>query len=130
MCKHPSHRRYQLGCRCLGCKAVKAKYKREWYRANKRRHYDTVWKAAIKRLYGITPEDYKDMLRQQRGRCVICKRLPKKNRLCVDHCHTTGVIRGLLCMGCNRMLGRLGDDVTAFKRAVKHLETEWVFDKE
>lgn len=61
--------------------------------------------------YGITLEEYKRILKQQRGTCAICKFPPLgRNSLAVDHDHRTGLVRGLLCMRCNRALGKWQDD--------------------
>src|SRR5438552_1390720 len=53
--------------------------------------------------------EYERRLKEQGGGCAICSRPPKRNkRLCVDHNHRTGLVRGLLCSVCNgRLLGRL-----------------------
>ena len=59
--------------------------------------------------YGIRPEEYWQLFKEQGGVCAICKEPPKKQRLCVDHCHTTGKIRGLLCKSCNAGLGQFQD---------------------
>lgn len=62
-------------------------------------------------LYGITPERYAEMLHAQKGVCAVCDKPPRGDKsLAVDHCHTTGKVRGLLCIGCNVSLGHLGDD--------------------
>jgi hypothetical protein len=62
----------------------------------------------LKRKYGITVEHYEQMLKHQNGVCKICKSLdPSGRRLAVDHCHTTGAVRGLLCPNCNTALGRI-----------------------
>jgi hypothetical protein len=60
-------------------------------------------------IYGISLADYDRMYAQQGGRCKMCKRKPKRG-LCVDHCHATGRVRGLLCHNCNSLLGLAGDD--------------------
>lgn len=53
--------------------------------------------------YGLTERQYRIMLRQQKGRCAICRRLPKTRRLAVDHSHGADKrVRGLLCYHCNR----------------------------
>lgn len=101
-----------------------------WYRANKQRvrERDDAWKAknpararwisrrARWRVLGIeiTPEQYADMLRRQRGKCAICGRVlndqggrVKRDTACVDHCHREKKVRGILCNGCNRALGVL-----------------------
>lgn len=54
--------------------------------------------------YGITPEQYDEILEEQGGVCKICKNLPGKYRLHVDHDHETGKVRGLLCVTCNSRL--------------------------
>lgn len=60
------------------------------------------------RTYGITPEQYDQLLENQQGRCAICRNLPKKMKLAVDHDHKgpagPGSVRGLLCLGCNHRL--------------------------
>src|SRR5574339_629814 len=61
--------------------------------------------ANLKARFGITIEQYEQMLADQDGKCAICKRPPKANRrLAVDHDHTNGNVRGLLCTPCNREL--------------------------
>ncbi len=61
----------------------------------------------LRSIYGITLEQKKQMLADQGGVCAVCKPPdPKsKNGWHVDHCHTTGKIRGILCNGCNPRLG-------------------------
>jgi len=56
--------------------------------------------------FGITDEQYFDLLRAQEGRCAVCKRTASsfKRQLAVDHDHSTGEIRGLLCLYCNRWI--------------------------
>jgi hypothetical protein len=73
-------------------------------------------------LYSIPPEQYRDMLLAQDHKCAIC-RLPctTGRRLAVDHCHTTGRIRGLLCRACNQGLGQFKDDVALLNAAVAYL---------
>lgn len=73
------------------------------------------------RRYGITPEEYRDMVVGQAGRCLICLRVPE-NDLSIDHDHETGVVRGLLCQSCNLGIGRLGDDPIRVRRALGYLE--------
>ena len=54
---------------------------------------------------GISLEEYADILKTQGGVCAICHNPPKSIHLAVDHCHTTGDIRGILCSSCNIALG-------------------------
>jgi hypothetical protein len=85
----------------------------------------------IEKLYGLTEEDYDALLRFQGGRCYICRRVPRKKRLAVDHDHRTGEVRGLLCanneQGCNRAVvanleAAHDGGLAAARRAVKYLE--------
>ena len=59
--------------------------------------------------YGITPEDYERMSKEQGGVCKICGNPPQpgKRYLDVDHSHDTGKVRGLLCGACNKRLAPL-----------------------
>ncbi len=80
------------------------------------------------RQFGITPEQYDYLLDVQRGRCAICERVPGKVRLAVDHCHTTGFVRGLLCSSCNRAIAVFRDNAGNMERAAGYLrgvEREW-----
>ncbi len=81
-----------------------------------------------KKHYGITLEQYEQMLELQTGVCAICHR-PEvaKNkwgykRLAVDHNHQTGKVRGLLCNNCNNGLGRMKDSKEILLQAALYLE--------
>ena len=78
---------------------------------------------ALKKSYGIGVKEYSAMLIAQSGRCKICGSLPYEKNLCVDHCHNTGRIRGLLCSKCNMVLGLVGDRASVLRSAVGYLET-------
>jgi Recombination endonuclease VII len=73
------------------------------------------------KIYGISPEEFDAMLATQNGVCAICKRKSEK-KLCVDHCHVTGVVRGLLCNKCNTGLGFYGDNPALLRTAAAYLE--------
>ncbi len=62
-------------------------------------------KSNYKRLYGITLECYEKIFFEQEGKCAICQQAPQKLRLGVDHNHSSGKVRGLLCGPCNLALG-------------------------
>lgn len=80
------------------------------------------------RNYGITKQNYNSMLSTQNELCAICNGEgflmdpSHKVKLVVDHCHTSGKVRGLLCHNCNRVLGLLQDDIGSIQRALKYLE--------
>ena len=65
----------------------------------------------LKHRYGINQEDYDALFKKQGNVCAICKGItsPKGNKttMYVDHCHTTGKVRGILCPKCNQFLGFL-----------------------
>ncbi len=115
---HP-HTKDRLSNKCKTCVSNYNKIrwrqmsgvKREVLYAKKRQNLNrliTDRKKALKRKYNLTVEGYEQMLQHQNGVCKICKGLdPSGRRLAVDHCHTTGEIRGLLCPSCNTALGRI-----------------------
>jgi Recombination endonuclease VII len=82
--------------------------------------------ATLRRKYGISVEEYEQILAEQDGVCAICGEDEKDQRwgcLYVDHDHKTGKIRGLLCRDCNLALGLFQDDLALLKRAVRYLRT-------
>jgi hypothetical protein len=75
----------------------------------------------LKQTYGLSTADYNAMLRQQNGACAICRQ-KSAERLCVDHCHKTRRVRGLLCRKCNTGLGCYGDDPERIAAAIAYLQ--------
>ena len=76
--------------------------------------------ARLSRNYGLSRKEHRRLLDEQNGVCAVCK-LPSRRALCVDHCHATRQVRGLLCDKCNTALGLLGDDVRRLLAAVAYL---------
>ena len=77
-----------------------------------------------KREYGITIEDYDEMLEAQGGRCAICrtdKPGGSGKRFAVDHCHESKKVRGILCQSCNTALGHFKDNVLILEKAIDYL---------
>ena len=74
--------------------------------------------------YGVTPDDYYEMLRVQGGLCAICRKPETASNkiMSLDHCHTSGAVRGLLCHRCNSALGLFLDDVELLRNAISYLE--------
>lgn len=70
--------------------------------------------------YGITEQQFDEMLEDQGGCCAICK--SKDNGFAVDHCHNSGAVRGILCQKCNKGIGLLGDDPNVIIAAARYLE--------
>lgn len=79
----------------------------------------------LKNKYSITIEEYEDLLEKQNGGCAICERndsgVSWSKNLHVDHCHTSGKIRGLLCQPCNVSLGQMSEDIDLLYRAIEYL---------
>lgn len=81
----------------------------------------------LKKAYGITLEEYEELLSKQNGKCAICsvdnnsKYCNKPRAFAVDHCHTTGKIRGLLCSDCNTGIGLFKDNTNLLHFAIKYL---------
>ena len=80
------------------------------------------WARDLKKKYDITPQDYTEMLAEQDGNCGICGAPPGDSRLCVDHNHRTGMVRGLLCFSCNVGIGNLRHDPWKLRAAADYLE--------
>lgn len=79
-------------------------------------------KDILKRKYGITIEEYDDMMEKQNGLCAICFQKDADKRLAIDHCHTSNIVRGLLCAKCNVALGLFADDTHRLQRAIEYLQ--------
>ena len=94
-----------------------------WNKANPERFARNQRRSLLKKRYGITPEQYDEIFKRQGGVCAICLAPPgdQGNRLAVDHCHSTGTVRGLLCFKCNTFLGRIDDSPEAAQRVVAYL---------
>lgn len=90
----------------------------------KNRHPDKGLNSHLKRTYGITLEEYNRLFAEQNGRCAICgiSQLELTKRLCVDHDHETGKVRGLICNMCNGGLGYFKDSLTSLEKAVEYLK--------
>jgi hypothetical protein len=74
------------------------------------------------RSYGISTEQYEQMLIDQNGVCYICNKKPSNKRaLDIDHDHDTGKVRGLLCSNHNRAIGLFNDNINLLARAIEYL---------
>lgn len=101
---------------------------RRWYKNNKELANRINRNNNLKRLYGITSDEYEEILEAQGYVCAICKSpphregKPNKQRLHVDHDHVTGKIRGLLCYHCNTGVGQFRDLPVLLRAAAEYLE--------
>lgn len=107
---------------CKECRKAKA---REYKESPERKLQVREWN--LKTIYGISLDDYEEMLSSQGGVCAICGDSPsgvgyRNNYLHVDHCHRTGKIRGLLCRNCNKGLGCFRDRIDLLHRGAEYLK--------
>jgi hypothetical protein len=123
---------------CKKCKSVSGsistaknkdhykQYKQEWHKLNKddperikylRNHH-------LQQTYGISLQEYEQKLALQLNKCLICSKdqSTEKQAFAVDHCHTTGKIRGLLCCSCNRGIGYLKDSTELLSKSIEYLK--------
>lgn len=101
------------------CSECLKKYNTERYASGVGRN------SRLERLYGMTLEQYDEMLAKQDGCCALCgSDTPKRGeRFIVDHCHKTGNVRALLCHLCNVFVGMAEDDPDRLRIAANYLET-------
>ena len=97
--------------------------RRNWKKKQREKNEQFYTEINLKNRYKLTLEDYNRMFAEQEGCCAICGRHQSilKNRLGVDHDHTTGRVRGLLCSNCNAALGQIQDNIQTLKNMVKYL---------
>jgi len=95
----------------------------KWQQSNKERAKKNQQRASWKRLYGISEDEYNEMLVTQNFRCAMCGiHQSKLNKsLSVDHNHATGEIRGLLCSDCNFILGHAKDNPGTLQAGINYL---------
>jgi hypothetical protein len=97
------------------------KQRRRASRAARRDYYRGY---QLKWGHGITLDEYNAILASQEGGCAICggPQVAPHKHLCVDHCHATGKIRGLLCSPCNKSLGLFRDNPDTLRAAAQYIE--------
>lgn len=105
-------------------RARKVEQQRQYRLRNPRAFTKSDWNAYLKRTYGITADEYDVMVGERRGRCEVCGQVPagKRDRLHVDHDHSTGVVRGLLCSACNVSLGHVKEDPARLRALADYIE--------
>jgi hypothetical protein len=113
---------FYLGLR-LDVKKARRSARREIDNASRRRRWAADADFRDRRRagrYGLSLQDYRAILERQGNACAICK---KRGRpLCIDHCHVTGQVRGLICRSCNLALGNCNDDPEVLRAAAAYLE--------
>lgn len=111
----------------------------------RKRWYDVEYRKAnqvrkIKNTYAVSMEEATELYRQSFLTCEICHKQETSlssngkgdplKRLAIDHCHETGVVRGVLCMRCNKGMGLFKDSISILFNAIKYLvRNHWVSSK-
>lgn len=123
--------REKLRARQAAYDASRAEEKKA-YRAShveEKKAYDVRYRASGKplasrrtRLYGLSPEAFQLMILLQKNACGICKEPFLEKLPCVDHCHATGKVRGILCNLCNQAIGMFKDSPAILREAADYLE--------
>lgn len=114
------------------CRSCRSEYRKKWYdeRGGKEKQNKYWFGGAkeksrwerIQREYNLSRDEYDALLTSQNNKCAICQtEKPEDRHFDVDHDHTTGRVRGLLCNRCNRGLGYFNDDFTLIRTALNYL---------
>lgn len=122
----PYNKKYKDNIRphCISCRR---EYEVNSYHKHKHKHpydYEKDKDNKLKRAYGISYQEYLQMLDAQEGKCAICgtEDTGKRKAFAVDHCHSCGEVRGLLCAPCNTAIGSLREDLDIMQRAMDYVK--------
>jgi hypothetical protein len=116
------------------CKKCRAEWAKRWFRtpagkqyrkrlnvSRRTIHKNQTRRSSAKYKYGLSTKQFNSLMQEKF--CELCGcEFSDKKRPSIDHDHTTGIIRGLLCQPCNAMLGRLCDDPRVFRKVADYLE--------
>lgn len=122
--KNAAGRKRSLQSRCKPCCIQDTK---DWHLAQPEGRKKDLY---LRRTYGMSLENYNERMKTQQGQCLLClKDFDFVSKIgphipVVDHCHTHGHVRGILCNECNRGLGYFRDNSMALKRASQYLTGE------
>lgn len=104
---------------CNSCSSARSK---TWAKNNPNKSKDVNRKSKLKAKYGISVDEYDKMYDEQNGMCYLCGNSHPRRALNVDHCHTTGVVRKLLCDKCNMALGLINDSTELLEKMKGYLD--------
>lgn len=112
----------QKGISCW-CKLCKKTWRVIWRKQNPEKTKERDFKNDLKKHYDITPEKYWKMFEDQKGVCACCSQSHElfRRRFHVDHDHSNGQVRGLLCTECNPGIGYFQESVERLEMAIKYL---------
>lgn len=103
----------------------RAEYLRNYMREYQRKNKDTLNPYKRARRYGLTVDEMNELLEQAGDSCQICHSQfgEVTTGKCIDHCHDTGKVRGIICNKCNVAIGLLGNNVEVVKGLLGYLES-------
>jgi hypothetical protein len=116
-------------------KEYKTKYQREYAKRPERRQQIAAYqqteagkrckrRSKLKQKYSLDEATYNFILKSQKNACAVCRNpLTITKHTHIDHCHTTGIIRGILCNHCNRALGAVKDSTLILRNLINYLDT-------
>lgn len=107
------------------CKDCVNKYKREYLSSNPEKKTKGLRNAATLSKYGISKSTYYEIMNQAGDTCPTCKNkftVEKRRCKCLDHCHNTGKIRGVICNMCNTALGRVEDNTDTLTNLINWIK--------
>jgi hypothetical protein len=115
-------------------KALHIEHTKKWRAENPDKRHKQERSRHLLQTYGIVQKEYDDMLYSQQGCCKLCgKKLIResvKRYFSVDHNHSTGIVRGILCYNCNSGLGLFKDNPHLLERAKEYVNTDGFRRKE
>jgi hypothetical protein len=119
---HSRKSRYCLACRRIASRLAQQSWRLRNPEQSERTSKNSSARQILKN-HGLTAQEYSVMLEKQAGLCAICTKVNQNGRkLAIDHNHTTGKIRGLLCSNCNVGLGHFKDNLKLLSRAGSYLQ--------
>jgi len=114
---------------CSECRNKRMAYQKTISKFSKQKAYNKYYQSNslkfrdyyYKKHYGITLEDYDNLLKEQNNKCAICNKESNK-RLLIDHSHETNKIRGLLCRNCNVLLGHAFENIEVLEKTIDYIK--------
>lgn len=112
--------------KCKSCTAVdNTRWRKENPETYRKWHRQANHRMNLKKRFGLTVEEYNVLVALSDGRCGICRKPESRDRrMCLDHDHKTGEVRGFLCSHCNLTLGNAGDSVEWLELAIQYLKSK------
>ena len=120
---------------CKWCAQVFSPKATSHHYCGERCKFDARRDSYYRQQYGISLKEAEELYDAQDGRCAICRSSgydlhgAEVFKLSLDHCHTTGKVRGFLCADCNRGLGLFRDNILSLKSAIHYLERSTTIPK-